>query len=82
MNRPVLPRIVCGTSVGAINGAWIGAHIGAIAGAQKLSEFWRDVTLDQVYRFVALDLLRSPMRLLKGTHDETKALVAASPLHA
>lgn len=82
MNRPVLPRIVCGTSVGAINGAWIGAHIGAIAGAQKLSEFWRDVTLDQVYRFVALDLLRSPMRLFKGTQDETKALVDASPLHA
>jgi NTE family protein len=82
MGRKVLPRIICGTSVGAINGAWIAAHLGEEAGAQRLSDFWRELTLDQVYRFVALDLLRSPMRLFRGVPDETKALVDASPLHA
>jgi NTE family protein len=81
MGNPVLPRIICGTSVGAINGAWTAAHLGAAAGAHQLSKFWRTVTLEEVYRFVALDLLRSPMRIFRGTTDETKSLVDATPLH-
>jgi NTE family protein len=77
----VLPPIICGTSVGAINGAWTAAHLGAAAGAHQLSEFWTELSLDNVYRFVALDLLRSPGRILRGGSGETKALVDASPLH-
>ncbi len=82
MGVPVLPNIICGTSVGAINGAWTAAHLGAAAGAHQLSEFWRSVTLDQVYRFVALDILRSPMRIFRAGTDDARALLDASPLHA
>ncbi len=80
--QTIQPGIVCGTSVGAINGAWIAAHVGENDGAQALSEFWREISLEQVYRFVTLDILRSPLRLFRGVQDETKALVDASPLHA
>jgi NTE family protein len=80
--EPVRPEIVCGTSVGALNGIHAAAHAGRPGGPAELSAFWRNLTLSKVYRFEALDLLRSPMRLFGGGTVEPPSLVDNAPLHA
>lgn len=42
------PRIVCGTSIGALTGAWIAAT--GRDGAVKLAEAWREMLPEHVYR--------------------------------
>lgn len=61
------PDLISGTSVGALNGAWIGAQ--GAAGASQLWRFWQQVTIDQVYNFSASDFLRWPARWLDRTTD-------------
>jgi len=63
MGRPLDFDLVCGTSIGALNGAWVGA-LGA-EGARHISEYWRALTPDRVYRFRAVDLLRVPEKFLR-----------------
>ncbi len=81
LGRTIAPDVISGTSVGAINGSYIGAWIGQPQGAHKLSELWRGMTLDRIYRFEAMDILRSPLRLMRGTNNEQTGLVDATPLH-
>ena len=57
------PDLISGTSVGALNGAWVGAR--GSAGASQLWEFWQRVTIDQVYNFAATDFLRWPSKWLE-----------------
>ena len=81
IGHPVAADLICGTSVGGINGSYIAARNGDPDGADDLSEFWTELTVPRVYRFEALDLLRSPMRLFRGPAREQLGAVDASPLH-
>ena len=65
IGHPVGPDMICGSSVGALNGATIAAWNQSPEGPATLSEFWTNLSCADVYRFVALDLLRSPMRVLR-----------------
>jgi NTE family protein len=82
IGHPVAADFICGSSVGAINGAAIGAWNGSAEGPKTLSKFWTSLACSDVYRFVALDLLRSPMRVLRGPSSSDMAWVDARPLHA
>lgn len=61
------PDLISGTSVGALNGAWVGAR--GTDGASQLWEFWQKVTIDQVYNFSASDFLRRPSRWFERTTE-------------
>ena len=82
IGHPIRADLICGSSVGGINGAAIAARNGAPEGPEKLSEFWTSLACADVYKFVAIDLLRSPMRLLRGPANHESAWVDATPLHA
>lgn len=56
--RPFAPRVICGSSIGAFNGAWVAAA--GAAGSAKLSFFWQTLDPERVYRFRARDLLSVP----------------------
>ena len=81
IGHPVRAELICGSSVGGLNGAAIGAWNGDPQGPMELSSFWSNLTVADIYRFEALDLLRSPMRLLRGPADDELAWVDARPLH-
>lgn len=80
--QPVAARFVCGTSAGALNGTYVAAHTGNPNGVLGLSRLWQRLTIEQVYRFETMDMLRSPLRLLRGRVGDELSLVNASPLHA
>lgn len=82
IGAPVRPELICGSSVGGLNGAAIGAWNGDPQGTVELSSFWNELSVADIYRFEALDLLRSPMRLLRGPADNELAWVDARPLHS
>jgi len=82
LGRTITPSLISGTSVGAINGSFIGAWTGQPRGAHQLSDLWRGLSIDQIYRFEAMDLLRSPFRMLRGSVDDRSGLVDPAPLHA
>lgn len=77
----IAPRIVCGTSAGALNGSFIAARCDDPTGALDLARLWQTLTVDRIYKFEAMDLLRSPLRILGKAVGETLSLVDASPLH-
>ena len=81
IGHPIRAHLICGSSVGGLNGAAIGAWNGDPQGPTELSAFWSNLTVADIYRFEALDLLRSPMRLLRGPADNELAWVDARPLH-
>jgi len=81
LGRPIGPDIICGTSVGALNGAYIGAAPGDPSAPMRLSGMWREMDIKQVYRFEALDLLRSPFRIFGTGGQEHRSLVDGAPLH-
>ena len=81
LGRPIAADLICGTSVGAINGSAIAAWNGDPQGPTELSDFWKNLSVSEVYKFEALDLLRSPMRMMRGPADNQMAWVDARPLH-
>lgn len=72
--------VISGTSVGAINGAWIGSG-GDVA---SLWSFWAKLRFEDVARFSPRDLLQSPARWLRRTTEfgEGVGLLDPSPLYA
>lgn len=82
IGHPIRADLICGSSVGGLNGAAIGAWNGDPQGPRELSDFWNGLSVSDIYRFEALDLLRSPMRLLRGPADNELAWVDARPLHS
>ncbi|MEC8193539.1 MAG: patatin-like phospholipase family protein [Myxococcota bacterium] len=82
IGHPIRAELICGSSVGGLNGAAIGAWNGDPQGPMELSDFWSNLKVADIYRFEALDLLRSPMRLLRGPADNELAWVDARPLHS
>ena len=81
LGQPIVADLICGTSVGAINGSAIAAWNGDPQGPKELSDFWANLSVSEVYKFEALDLLRSPMRMMRGPADNQMAWVDARPLH-
>lgn len=72
--------VISGTSVGAINGAWIGSG----GDVSALWDFWAKLRFQDVASFSARDLLQSPARWLRRTTEfgEGVGLLDPSPLYA
>jgi NTE family protein len=79
--KPMAPEVICGTSIGALNGAWVGA-LGS-QGANNLSYFWQTLAPEHVYRFSARDLWATPGKLLRRRTaiSEGAALFDPAPLY-
>jgi len=57
--------VVCGTSVGAIHAAFVGATADETEGrGERLVKIWEELQVDEVFRFGAGDLLGIPRKLL------------------
>jgi NTE family protein len=67
--------------VGALNGTYLAGGLGNIEAPNKLSAMWRNMVIDRIYRFVALDLLRSPLRLFSKRISDSAALLDPAPLY-
>ncbi len=55
LGRDLAPDVICGTSVGALTGAWVGAM--GMAAAQTLSYFWRELEPRHIYKMHMRDLV-------------------------
>ena len=83
LGHPISADLICGTSVGAINGSAIAAWNGDASrpnGVVRVLD--HPMSVSDVYRFEALDLLRSPMRMMRGPTDHRMAWVDATPSFA
>lgn len=81
LDRPPRFDIISGTSVGALNGAWL-ATLGVDgAAADALSRLWRSLRIHDIYHFEGMHLLRAPWRILGRPAQSELSLVDASPLH-
>lgn len=59
--------IVCGTSVGAINGCYLAAHMAdPVSGVRRLADLWESIRFEQVMRFDVGQLIRLPRVLFGG----------------
>ena len=79
VGQRLAPDLICGTSVGAINGAWLGGLLGRGDGPEELTMGWQTMRLDRIYHFHALDLVRSPLQLLGAQLGEHRSLVDPTP---
>ncbi|MCK6525717.1 patatin-like phospholipase family protein, partial [Myxococcota bacterium] len=85
LRRPTRFHIICGTSAGALNGAFLAGTGDHAETARALSSIWRSMEISQVFNFTALEMLRSPSRLWQrppANGAEQSALLDAAPLHA
>ncbi len=82
LSVPLNFDVVSGTSIGALNGAWVAA-LGGV-GAHHISDYWRAITPDAVYHFRAVDLLRTPEKFLRRAVpiERGVALFEPGPLYS
>jgi NTE family protein len=67
LGTPPRIDILCGTSVGAINGCFLAAHLGdPVLGMRRLVELWSDLELTRVLGFGVRQLATLPRVLLGG----------------
>ncbi|HLV22621.1 MAG TPA: patatin-like phospholipase family protein [Polyangiaceae bacterium] len=81
--RKAPPRvhILCGTSVGAINSAYLAAHLAdPMLGVRRLAELWSQMRLEQVLGFGVRQALSLPRVLLGG--GSGSGLFDVSPMSA
>ena len=64
LGQSVFPKVICGTSIGALTGTWLGAW--GEAGAAGLSAIWQRMEPNHVFRLNTLDLARAPLKLLRN----------------
>jgi NTE family protein len=58
--------IVCGTSVGAIHACYVAGTAEGVPGrGQKLVDIWRELKVDEVFRFTPGSLISLPRKLLR-----------------
>jgi NTE family protein len=70
LGAPPRVDIVCGTSVGAINGCYLAAHLGdPVLGLRRLVELWSDLELTRVLGFGLRQVVGLPRVLLGGASD-------------
>ncbi|MDP2305849.1 MAG: patatin-like phospholipase family protein [Pseudomonadota bacterium] len=81
LGREITPRIICGTSIGALTGAWVGAlgRVGAVA----LAKAWQEMEVDHVYHLRMRDLVswRDPWFYQRTPVGEGQALFDPTPLY-
>jgi NTE family protein len=68
----IQPDLIVGTSVGALNGAWLASHPG-LEGAVLLRDVWLSVRRRDVFPV-------SPLRMLRGLLGRVDHLVSSEPL--
>lgn len=75
------PRVLCGTSIGALTASWTGA-LGADA-ARYLSFFWQNLEPHHVYKLDLKDITQTALRFLRGRlrPGEGFALLDPSPVY-
>jgi NTE family protein len=66
------PDLIVGSSVGALNGAWLASHPGR-EGAELLRELWLSVRRRDVFPF-------SPLRIMNGVLGRADHTVSSAPL--
>jgi NTE family protein len=67
LGAPPRIDILCGTSVGAINGCFLAAHLGdPVLGLRRLVELWTDLELARVLGFGMRQVLTLPRVVLGG----------------
>ncbi len=66
----VVPRVdvICGTSVGAINGCYLASHMAdPVSGVKRLIDLWTSMAFEQVLRFDLRQAMRLPRMLTGGS---------------
>jgi NTE family protein len=69
MRGGAVPRVdvICGTSVGAINGCYLAAHMAdPVSGVKRLVDLWTSIAFEQVLRFDLRQAMRLPQVLRGG----------------
>lgn len=67
LGAPPRIDILCGTSVGAINGCYLAAHLGdPVLGLRRLVELWSELELTRVLGFGVRQIVSLPRVLLGG----------------
>ena len=70
LGRPPRIDIVCGTSVGAINGCFVTAHMSdPVLGVRRLVELWTELELTRVLGFGVKQIVTLPRLALGGLGD-------------
>lgn len=75
-----MPKVISGTSIGALTGAWVAAM--GVQGALRISRIWQEMVPDRVYRFSGRDLVRAPEMLVQraSTEEPRHALFDPAPV--
>src|SRR5512143_642238 len=72
--------IVCGTSVGAINGCFLAAHLSdPVLGLRRLVQLWHDLELSNVLGFGVRQVVSLPRLALGGMGSDTSGLFDVRP---
>lgn len=81
MGKDLAPDVICGTSVGALTGAWVAAQ--GMESAQTLWKYWRELEPHHVYNLRLLDLIAGRDAFLNRHTDlgGGTALFDPSPLY-
>lgn len=82
LDRPMDVPIISGTSVGALNGAFVAGNGLEPATGRYLSKLWRTLSVGDIWGFDGMDLLRAPGRLWSPDPDLGSAFLDARPLHS
>ncbi len=70
--RPPQVDIICGTSVGAINGCYLAAHLAdPVLGMRRLVHLWSELELTRVLGFGFRQVVSLPRLLIGGGNDGT-----------
>lgn len=78
--RPPRVAIISGTSVGAINGCYLAAHLAdPVLGMRRLIEMWRDIELRRVLGFGFKQVMNLP-RLAFGGGNSGQGLFDVTPM--
>ena len=80
LDAPMQIPLISGTSVGALNGAFLAGHGLHPTTGRRLSRLWRTLEVADIWEFDSLDLLRSPARLYTPDPDIGSAFLDARPV--
>lgn len=67
-NLPPRVDVICGTSVGAVNGCYLAAHMAdPVSGVKRLVDLWTSIAFEHVLRFDLRQAMRLPSVLRGGS---------------
>ncbi len=81
LGKDLAPDVICGTSVGALTGAWVAAQ--GMAATTTLSYFWRELEPQHIYQMRLRDLIsgRDAFLQRRTEHGGGTALFDPAPLY-